>query len=79
MTIIQPELSDLDLLDDEFSHCACEICYPPPTLLRFGVVYVAICGARTITRDDERTTVPPPDACPACLAVWRDPCSRCGR
>lgn len=72
-TDIAAMLDDLDLLDDDTHHCRCLVCNPhtPP----YGV-YVALCGTRSLLTNS--LPGPPPNACEKCLAMWQDPCPRCG-
>lgn len=69
------DLSDLDLLDDEYHHGWCDQCLPtPPKIME---PFTAVCG-RTVTFQQawKLAKTPPPNACPDCLAV--SACPRCG-
>jgi hypothetical protein len=66
--------ADLDLLDDETCHAFCDTCYP---VRQLGVPFIAYCGCKAIGFVGE-SAEPPDNACPDCLAVWKQPCRRCG-
>lgn len=67
------DLSDLDLLDDANRHAVCLECIGRrvPILL---VPYEALCGRRTVFRDRYSGPLPPPNACPECVSLWKLPC-----
>lgn len=62
------DLADMDLLDDAFRHCRCELHQPI-----VGAAFVALCGKRSLARGHQYEV--PPNACPDCLELYRRPCS----
>ena len=68
------DLSDLDLLDDASRHARCTSCQPISKELQ---PFIALCGRRAIQRRGPGH-VTPPNACRDCVALWDEPCSRCG-
>lgn len=70
------DLSDLDLLDEEHAHARCTLC--EPRTLSFGAVYVALCGRRVLFRAALPPWVIPANACPDCVRLIDQPCTRCG-
>lgn len=72
------EDDDLDLLDDAKRHARCILCTGEPGDL-VGVPFIAICGRRAINlRVWPDPAAFPPDACPECVALFDQPCPRCG-
>lgn len=72
------DTSDLDLLDDTHRHARCVICTGTRGDL-IGVPFTAICGVRAINlRAWSNPECFPPDACDPCVALWDEPCARCG-